>query len=416
MRDVEIMRLSINNMSLLDEQPGVLFKFSTKLPSEYAVEESDGVNVLWDMDDIQALMEGNLKKARGCVWCRTCEHYGLHGYHTDECREAFPERHRQDCKIHCVEEPPEVDESIEETDDETSGDHGDDIDVEPPTDPVSSGSVTVPTDITRLLFGLHTDVLGPVGAEFALKIRLRKDSVNLKFYRQRSIPGTVSELQQLRDKSKRDKLKGDDKVRYLKLRQEAKIKRHEFKAAAKASRKNHKAELKALKKSIKDNKSRPGDDDVELVSPSPGSRYIVSDSNIENMNSPVDRRDEVENSQDEEAYNLIYDGGSRGQSPAPLTRKERKKVKRVKSRVSKKKGKKIAVDESDVSIGEPKLVSSSNPLTTPSGKLGSVDESSLSAGDEVEEDKEYVKVDRLSCVDRLVDVPVEDESKKIHII
>lgn len=356
-------------MELLDDQPGVLFTFSTKPPPGHEIEDGDGVNVLWDIADIQALMEGNLKKARGCAWCRTCEHYGLHGYHTDDCHKAFPERHREDCKIHCIEEPPTIDESVEESDIEDSQDQGDDQGVQTETNSIPSGSIVVPTDITKLLYNLHTDVLGPLNADFALKIRLTKKSVNLKFYRQREIPGTIDELQILKDKARHSKLKGQDKIRYLQLRQEAKIKRREIKEATKKAKKEYKARLKELRKN---------------------NYEISTDLNVsESSNTNVS---------DLDAQVSSKKSGKSGK----------------KSGKSGKKSKKI-YECDDISIGEPELTYSSKnvDLTVLNREIEeSSTSTSISAGESVDEDRDFVRVSTLGCVEDLVDKPIESEGPK----
>lgn len=236
-------------MSILEELPGVQLIFSTRMPSQYAIDVAERVNVISDEGELEALIEDIPKKV-GCSWCSRCSFFREHHYHSDQCREANPEGHRSDCEIHCRELPP-VDEHDSEDHEEQPDQESEQI-VEQPAIETYGHPIGLSADAARLLLSLSGSMLG-------MKVRFTKNSIRLKFYRQPPIIENTAkshelELQRLREEHEYRTMTEEDKIKYKQFRKQLKKEQREEKKALKAQlreeKKLHREEIEKLKREL----------------------------------------------------------------------------------------------------------------------------------------------------------------------
>lgn len=234
--------------------PGIRLVFSTRIASEHAIDAAQRVNVIQDEGDLEGLMSA-LPKKPGCTWCRSCPVYNELGYHTDQCRSDYPERHRSDCEVYCRELPREP--LCHPEDHEGSENQG--VDDGSPIDQEDGRSIGLGPDAARLLFGLSSSMLDPLAARFATKIKITKKSINLKFYRQRHILDIIKknhefELQKLKEDHEYKMMTDEDKLKFKQLRRdlkkEQKSQKRELKEALKKERREQKQEIRRLKSEL----------------------------------------------------------------------------------------------------------------------------------------------------------------------
>lgn len=357
-----------------EDLPGVRLIFSTKMADRYAIDEAEKVNVVTNLDDLESLISGKLKKA-GCRWCRNCEFYNENGYHTDECHSSHPESHRPDCQVYCkevprTELPPE--ESAQGSEDqelhEQSGKTGDIKDGE---------EVGEMLDFSRMLYNLSPGMLTLLSSDLTIgtKIKIRRKSVAIKFYRKR-IVGADTEIQKLKDEhayktaSKKDRLQFKEAKKILKaemrrMKDEMKDERKSLKKRLKIEKIKLKAEYKAKKKEYKEQKKRKkqGLDEVDDISI--GEPVLTSGpSDLAERQMLEGRSLDVKFEHNQTSSNESSSDGSD-----------------IEERVS---DSKIVKDDSE-------SISASN--------------------DSISESSEYIEVSNLSCVDKLVDREDEDDKK-----